>query len=170
MKYHLMCKVYTDVGGIKKLYHYCPPVRKIIHSLKLADYLHVQADNPCYNLLNTLQVNIFLPCFLSKYYSYNFFYYQNTVLPVFIKIQLFYFFYQNTFITIYHSKGWGVGLLQNTLFFVYRKCQMYISQYNSYQFRIKIQFLPVLLKTVLSSLYIKIQFFPVFIKYSSSFN
>ena len=21
MKYHLMCKVYTDVGGIKKLYH-----------------------------------------------------------------------------------------------------------------------------------------------------
>ena len=27
----------------------CPPVRKIIHSLKLVDYLHVQADNPWYN-------------------------------------------------------------------------------------------------------------------------
>ena len=41
-----MCKVYTDVGGIN---HVCPPVRKIIHSLKLVDYLHVQADNPWYN-------------------------------------------------------------------------------------------------------------------------
>ena len=27
----------------------CPPVPKIIHSLKLVDYLHVQADNPWYN-------------------------------------------------------------------------------------------------------------------------
>ena len=27
----------------------CPPVRKIIHSLKHVDYLHVQADNPWYN-------------------------------------------------------------------------------------------------------------------------
>ena len=44
-----MYKVYTDVGGIKQLYHVCPPVRKIIHSLKLADFLHVQADNPWYN-------------------------------------------------------------------------------------------------------------------------
>ena len=26
----------------------CPPVLKIIHSLKLADYLHVQADKPWY--------------------------------------------------------------------------------------------------------------------------
>ena len=25
----------------------CPPVRSIIHSLKLVDYLSVQADNPC---------------------------------------------------------------------------------------------------------------------------
>ena len=32
MKYLVMCKVYTDVGGIK-----------------LVDYLHVQADNPWYN-------------------------------------------------------------------------------------------------------------------------
>ena len=38
----MMCKVYTDVGGVK--YHVCPPVRKIIHVLKLVDYLHVQAD------------------------------------------------------------------------------------------------------------------------------
>ena len=49
MEYHLMCKVYTDVGGIKYLYHVCPPVRKIMHSLKLVDYLNVQADNPWYN-------------------------------------------------------------------------------------------------------------------------
>ena len=49
MKYLVMCNVYTDVGGMKWLYHVCPPVRKIIHSLKLADYLHVQADNPWYN-------------------------------------------------------------------------------------------------------------------------
>ena len=33
----------------KQLYHVCPPVRKIVHSLKLADYLYVQADNPWYN-------------------------------------------------------------------------------------------------------------------------
>ena len=33
-----MYTVYTDVGGIKQLYHVCPPVRKIIHSLKLVDY------------------------------------------------------------------------------------------------------------------------------------
>ena len=50
MKYLVVCKVYTDVGGIKYLYHVCPPVRKIIHSLlKLGDYLHIQADDPCYN-------------------------------------------------------------------------------------------------------------------------
>ena len=46
-----MCKVYTDVDGIKSVFHFCPPVhvRKIIHYLKLVDYLHVQADKPCYN-------------------------------------------------------------------------------------------------------------------------
>ena len=49
VKYLVMCKVNTDIGGIKQLYHVCPPVRKIIHSLKLVDYLHVQADNPWYN-------------------------------------------------------------------------------------------------------------------------
>ena len=47
-KYPVMCKDYTDVGGIKELYSVCPPVRKIIHSLKLVDYLHLQADNPWY--------------------------------------------------------------------------------------------------------------------------
>ena len=45
----MMCKVYTDVGGTNYLYHVFPPVRKIIHSLKLVDYLHVQADKPWYN-------------------------------------------------------------------------------------------------------------------------
>ena len=49
MKYLVMCSVYTGVSGIKKLYHVCPPVRKIIHSLKLVDYLDVQADNSWYN-------------------------------------------------------------------------------------------------------------------------
>ena len=47
--YLVMCKVYTNVGGIKYIYHVCSPVRKIIHSLKLVDDLHVQADNQCYN-------------------------------------------------------------------------------------------------------------------------
>ena len=45
-KYLAICKVYTDVSGIKYLYYVCPPVRKIIHSVKFVDYLHVQADNP----------------------------------------------------------------------------------------------------------------------------
>ena len=27
----------------------CPHVRKIIHSVRLVDYLHVQVDNPWYN-------------------------------------------------------------------------------------------------------------------------
>ena len=49
MKYLVMGKVYIDVGGIKILYHDCQHVRKIIHSLKLVDYLYVQADNPWYN-------------------------------------------------------------------------------------------------------------------------
>ena len=40
-KYLVMCKVYTGVGGIKYLYHVCPPVRKEVHSLKLVDYLYV---------------------------------------------------------------------------------------------------------------------------------
>ena len=46
----MVCKLYNDVGGgINKLYHVCLPVRKIIHSLKLLDYLHVQVVNPWYN-------------------------------------------------------------------------------------------------------------------------
>ena len=47
--YLVMCKIFTDVGSLKKLYHVCPPVRKIIHELKLVDYLHGQADKPWYN-------------------------------------------------------------------------------------------------------------------------
>ena len=49
MKYLVMRDVYTDVGGIRYSYHVCPPVCKIIHSLKLVDYHHVQADNLWYN-------------------------------------------------------------------------------------------------------------------------
>ena len=48
-KYLMMCKVYTDVGGIKWLYYVCPHVGKIIDSLKLKNYLQVQGYNPCYN-------------------------------------------------------------------------------------------------------------------------
>ena len=46
-----MCNVYTDVVGIKQLYHVSPPVRKILYSLKLVlvDYLHVHSDKPWYN-------------------------------------------------------------------------------------------------------------------------
>ena len=53
-----MCKVYNDVGGIKQLYHVCPPVRKIIHSLKLVDYIHVPADNPWYNYYLTHRYDV----------------------------------------------------------------------------------------------------------------
>ena len=38
------CKVCTDVGGINS--SDCPPVREVIHSLKLADYLPVQTHKP----------------------------------------------------------------------------------------------------------------------------
>ena len=54
----MMCKVYTDVGGMNYLYHVCPPVRKITHSLKLVDYLHVQADKPWYNYCLSLGLYI----------------------------------------------------------------------------------------------------------------
>ena len=43
--YLVMCKVYTDVGGIKELNHSCSPVWEIIHSLKLVDYPHIQVTN-----------------------------------------------------------------------------------------------------------------------------
>ena len=49
-----MCKVYTDIGGIKYLYNVFPPVRKIIHSLNLVGYLHIQVDNPWYNYYITM--------------------------------------------------------------------------------------------------------------------
>ena len=40
MKYLVICKVYTDVGGINSY---------TILKLKLVDYLHVQRDKPWYN-------------------------------------------------------------------------------------------------------------------------
>ena len=51
-----MCKVYTEVGGIKQLYYVCSPVRKMIHSLKLVDYLHVQAQPMVQLLRNNFQL------------------------------------------------------------------------------------------------------------------
>ena len=68
MKYLMMCKVYTDVGGIKQLYHVCPPVHKIIHLLKLVDYLHVQVDNPWYNYYISI-TDTYLPSKTSFYAS-----------------------------------------------------------------------------------------------------
>ena len=50
-----MCKAYTDVGGIKQLYHVYLPVRKIIHSLKHVDYLHVQGTSYGINCLITVK-------------------------------------------------------------------------------------------------------------------
>ena len=47
-KYFQLGKVYTAEGGIIVI-PFCPPVREIIHSLKLADYLLVQANKPWYN-------------------------------------------------------------------------------------------------------------------------
>ena len=38
------------------LCYVCPPVRKIIHSLKLVDYLHVQPDKPWYNYYIAKQI------------------------------------------------------------------------------------------------------------------
>ena len=39
------------------MYHVCPHVRKIIHSLKLVDYLHVQADMYNYYLMQLSKMN-----------------------------------------------------------------------------------------------------------------
>ena len=66
MNFLVMCNVYTDIGGIEYLYHVCPPVRKIIHSLKLVDYLYVQADNPWYNYYLASYFFLFYnhPCFV----------------------------------------------------------------------------------------------------------
>ena len=38
----IMCKVYTDIGGINDF----PAVREILQALKLVVYRHVQADKP----------------------------------------------------------------------------------------------------------------------------
>ena len=75
MKYHLMCKVYIDVGCIKQLYHVCPPVRKIIHSLKLVYYLHLQADNPWYNCYLAL-TQLFPVLLTSRFYMVKYTHYE----------------------------------------------------------------------------------------------
>ena len=46
-------KVYTDEGSINTIV--CPPVRDIIHSLKIVDYFLVQEDKPWYNYYIKLQ-------------------------------------------------------------------------------------------------------------------
>ena len=53
-KYLVMCKVYTDEGGIKSLYHIYPPVQKMIRSLKLMDYPKIQTVNQWYNYYLTV--------------------------------------------------------------------------------------------------------------------
>ena len=58
-KYLVMCKVYTDVGDIKSIYHVYPPVCKTIHSVKIMGSLHVQADNPLYNYFISFTWRIF---------------------------------------------------------------------------------------------------------------
>ena len=43
-----MCKVYTGYNGTREIEHgFCAPVWSIIPSLKLGDYLSVQAHKPC---------------------------------------------------------------------------------------------------------------------------
>ena len=54
MTYFVLSTVYTDEGSINSYIMVCPPVREIIHSLKLADYLLLQADKPWYNFYLTL--------------------------------------------------------------------------------------------------------------------
>ena len=47
-KYFAVGKVYTDKDGITWLYHGCPHVQEINHSLKLVDYLLIQVNKPWY--------------------------------------------------------------------------------------------------------------------------
>ena len=49
MKYFALSKAYTDMDGKNSSTIVCPPVRDIIHSLKLVDNLLVQADKPWYD-------------------------------------------------------------------------------------------------------------------------
>ena len=44
-----MCKVYTDEGGIKLLYHGLSACTGDNPLTKAPDYLHVQADKPWYD-------------------------------------------------------------------------------------------------------------------------
>ena len=47
-RYSVICKVYTGYCGTSEIEHGLWPVRSIIPSLKLGDYLSVQAHKPCY--------------------------------------------------------------------------------------------------------------------------
>ena len=49
----VICKVYTDLGGMKYLCHGYRPVREKIHSL--VEYLHVHADNHLFLTLNVVK-------------------------------------------------------------------------------------------------------------------
>ena len=62
-------KVYTDIGSIYQLYHVCPPVRKIIHSLKLVDYIHVQADRTAHGI--TTYLSMFVHATFKKQHRIN---------------------------------------------------------------------------------------------------
>ena len=48
MEYFILSKVCTAEGGINSYTKVCQPVLDIIHSLKLVDYLLLQADKPWY--------------------------------------------------------------------------------------------------------------------------
>ena len=43
--YFILSKVYSDEGGLQSYAMGCPPVREIIHSLKLVDYLQYRKTN-----------------------------------------------------------------------------------------------------------------------------
>ena len=63
-----MRKVYSGIDGIKVILCFvCPPERKIIHSLKLVDYLHVQADKPWYNYF-IVQISLLLLSCVKAFY------------------------------------------------------------------------------------------------------
>ena len=47
--YFILSKVYIDEGGMKSYSMVCPPIREIIHLLKLVDYLLVKADKRWFN-------------------------------------------------------------------------------------------------------------------------
>ena len=61
---HLYVSSWIRGQTMSYTYHVCPPVREIIHSLKLVDYLHEQAYKPWYHyymyndIFNCLSIKI----------------------------------------------------------------------------------------------------------------